>query len=250
MPRRSPSFYEGIRDDTLAAYLRHMVRIPLLSKKKSWIWGDGSSGGRAGISQAGGGEPSLRGQGRRALPGLRPVAPGPDQRGQLGLLEAARRFSPDRGVKFITYAVWWIRQAMHAGARLGRRRSPVADPEGAHGIQIPGVRSDMEQSSRKHPATTRSRGLEPPPRRDGGNPARLERRPRSPPTERQRTTLASRWPRPAPSVGGSGPDPSRFFETRCSACWTASRLGANGSLELRFGLGTEEPQPWKRWGAA
>src|SRR3977135_1121232 len=41
--------------------------------------------------------------------------------GNVGLLPAARKFDPDQGVKFISYAVWWIRQAILAAlARQGR----------------------------------------------------------------------------------------------------------------------------------
>jgi RNA polymerase primary sigma factor len=52
--------------------------------------------------------------------------------GNLGLMEAARRFDPDRNVKFITYAVWWIRQALtHALSAQARAFSLPQKVSGA-----------------------------------------------------------------------------------------------------------------------
>jgi RNA polymerase primary sigma factor len=51
--------------------------------------------------------------------------------GHLGLMHAAGKFDPERGVRFITYAVWWIRQAiMHALAEGGNAvRLPLKQAE-------------------------------------------------------------------------------------------------------------------------
>jgi len=37
--------------------------------------------------------------------------------GNMGLIKAAKRFNPDKGVKFISYAIWWIRQTMRQSLR-------------------------------------------------------------------------------------------------------------------------------------
>jgi RNA polymerase primary sigma factor len=46
--------------------------------------------------------------------------------GNVGLIEAARRFDESKGVKFISYAIWWIRQAIF-----------VAIAENGHTVRIP-----------------------------------------------------------------------------------------------------------------
>jgi RNA polymerase primary sigma factor len=153
MPRRSPSFYEEIRDDTLAAYLQRIVRIPLLSKEEELELGRHIHRGdeRAFRKLV---EANLRfvvkvamryqGCGLSLLDLI--------NEGNLGLLEAARRYSPDRGVKFITYAVWWIRQAIMQAlaAGGGAVRLPIRKARLASKIRE--VRSDLAQAQQEEPS--------------------------------------------------------------------------------------------------
>ena len=73
------------------------------------------------------------------------------EEGNIGLIQAAKRFDPNRDVKFITYAVWWIRQAiMHA----------MAEQSGTVKLPIKQV-GKVYQMSKKRRSLTQSLSREP-----------------------------------------------------------------------------------------
>lgn len=127
MARRTPEFYEEISDEALSAYLRRIVNIPLLTKAEEL---------RLAKQIQKRDEKALK---KLVEANLRFVVKVALQyqgyglslldlvnEGNLGVLEAARRFSPEYNVKFITYAVWWIRQAIMQA--LGRSSGALRFP--------------------------------------------------------------------------------------------------------------------------
>lgn len=66
--------------------------------------------------------------------------------GNLGLIKAARRFDPSKGFKFISYAVWWIRQTIHQALAENSRlvRLPVNKINTMHKITQASSRLEQE----------------------------------------------------------------------------------------------------------
>ena len=71
--------------------------------------------------------------------------------GNLGLVKAAKKFDPTRGFKFISYAVWWIRQSiMAAMAEQSRMVRLPLNKVGAIG-KVKRAISDLEQHLERRP---------------------------------------------------------------------------------------------------
>lgn len=75
------------------------------------------------------------------------------QEGNVGLITAARKFDPDQGVKFISYAVWWIRQSILAAiAKQGRSvRLPLN--RATELARVVRVRSELRQQLDREPSS-------------------------------------------------------------------------------------------------
>jgi RNA polymerase primary sigma factor len=72
--------------------------------------------------------------------------------GNLGLMEAARRYDPERNVKFITYAVWWVRQAI-THALSGQTRAFTL-PQKLSGVAARFTREVSELAEQLHRSPT------------------------------------------------------------------------------------------------
>jgi RNA polymerase primary sigma factor len=116
-------------DKSLEHYLREISRTPLLSREEEQELGrrilKGDQAARDALVTA-----NLRFVVSVAKVYARKTgAPIMDviNQGNLGLIEAARRFDAGRGRKFITYAVWWIRHAILKGMaeQSGAMRLPL-----------------------------------------------------------------------------------------------------------------------------
>jgi RNA polymerase primary sigma factor len=153
MARRTASFYEEISDDALAAYIRRIVRIPLLNKEEELRLG-------ALIQQ--GDERAYRKLVEANLRFVVKVAMRYQgcglslldliNEGNLGLLEAARRYLPEHGVKFITYAVWWIRQAIMQALAAGGPAVRLPIRKARLASKIRGLRADLTQENQEEPS--------------------------------------------------------------------------------------------------
>jgi RNA polymerase primary sigma factor len=75
------------------------------------------------------------------------------QEGNVGLVTAARKFDPEQGVKFISYAVWWIRQAILSALANHGRAVRVPLNRASDLARIFRERERLKQELRRDPTT-------------------------------------------------------------------------------------------------
>ena len=71
--------------------------------------------------------------------------------GNEGLLKAVRKFDPDQGVKFISYAVWWVRQAVLKALAEQTRSVRIPLNQNAHLIKMSRTETVLAQALGREP---------------------------------------------------------------------------------------------------
>jgi RNA polymerase primary sigma factor len=71
--------------------------------------------------------------------------------GNLGLIEAAQRFDETMGFKFISYAVWWIRQAIMKALSENARIVRLPLNRMGHIYKIKKIKAELEQQYEREP---------------------------------------------------------------------------------------------------
>lgn len=144
--------YESLASEsaTLHAYLREIATFPSLTRDDEQVlghqiqqYGDQIALGRlvqANLRMVVGYAKRFR---RLGVPLLDLI-----HEGNLGLIEAARRFDPSQNTDFQTSALWWIRQAMmHLLSEAGRAADPTATgllAAAVQGRQVEAIRVALE----------------------------------------------------------------------------------------------------------
>ena len=133
---------------SLGAYLREISKIPMVSREEEI---------RLGKLALKGDQKAIQGLVEANLRFVVKVAnrfsgAGPSlldliNEGNIGLLQAARRFDPARNVKFISYAVWWIRQGIMQ--MLAEQSGPTRLPLKQAGLLYK-IRTKTEELTKVH----------------------------------------------------------------------------------------------------
>jgi RNA polymerase primary sigma factor len=71
--------------------------------------------------------------------------------GNEGLLKAVRKFDPDQGVKFISYAVWWVRQAVLKALAEQTRSVRIPLNQNSHLIRMARTETYLTQELGREP---------------------------------------------------------------------------------------------------
>lgn len=140
-----------VTDDTLSAYLKKIGKIKLLDREEEIRLAKEIRKGEEAFKKLV--EANLKFVVNIAakFKGCGLSFPDLINEGNIGLMQAARKFDPDKGVKFVSYAVWWIKQSIIQA---------LAEQTGAVKIPVRQI-SDLNRIGEKYDELLQKYGREP-----------------------------------------------------------------------------------------